>query len=77
MGYLFAGLFNKTNPAFLEAAHKTAADVSVINLPNMFINNLLPVTIGNILGGLVFVGAIYYFLFLKEDKVSKEEEKAA
>ena len=28
-------------------------------------------------GGLVFVGAIYYFLFLKEDKVSKEEEKAA
>ena len=23
MAYLFAGLFNKTNPAFLEAAHKT------------------------------------------------------
>ena len=77
MGYLFAGLFNKTNPAFLEAAHKTAADVSAINLPNMFINNLLPVTIGNILGGLVFVGAVYYFLFLKEDKVATKEEKAA
>lgn len=76
MGYLFSGLFNKANPVFLEAAHKTASDISAINLPNIFLNNLLPVTIGNILGGLIFVGAIYYFLFLKEDKELKKDEKA-
>lgn len=72
MGYLFAGLFAKTNPAFLEAAHKTVADASVINLPNIFINNLIPVTIGNILGGAIFVAGVYYFLFVnkKEDSVN-------
>ena len=28
MGYLFAGIFAKSNPVYLEAAHKTAADAS-------------------------------------------------
>ena len=72
MGYLFAGLFSKTNPAFLEAAHKTVADASVINIPNIFINNLIPVTIGNILGGAIFIAGVYYFLFVnkKEDSVN-------
>lgn len=64
MAYLFAGLFNNANPLYLEAAHKTAADVSVINLSNIFMNNLIPVTIGNIIGGMVFVGFTYHFLFL-------------
>ena len=77
MGYLFAGFFNKTNPAFLEAAHKTLADVSAINLPDMFINNLIPVTIGNIIGGAIFVAGIYNFLYIKKDKVANEDEKAA
>ncbi len=63
MGYLFAGFFNRTNPAFLEAAHKTAEAGAVINLPNIFINNLIPVTIGNILGGAIFVAAAYYHIF--------------
>ena len=75
MGYLFAGLFTKTNPAYLEAAHKTVSDASVINLPNMFINNLIPVTIGNILGGAIFIAGVYYFLFAnkKEDFAAKSK----
>lgn len=27
--------------------------------------NLLPVTIGNLIGGAVFVGGVYYFVFLR------------
>lgn len=78
MAYLFAGLFSKANPAYLEAAHKTAADVAGINLGSIFMNNLLPVTIGNILGGMIFVAGVYHFLFIKEDKNSaKEENKIA
>jgi len=67
MAYLFAGLFNNTNTMYLEATHKTAADASVINLVNIFMKNLIPVTIGNILGGMIFIGCTYYFLFLRED----------
>jgi formate/nitrite transporter FocA (FNT family) len=29
-------------------------------------NNLLPVTIGNIIGGAVLVGAAYWFVYLRE-----------
>ena len=65
MGYLFAGLFNKTNILYLEAAHKTAVEASVINIPNIFINNLIPVTIGNAIGGAVLVAGVYYFLYIK------------
>ncbi len=36
-----------------------------------FINNLVPVTIGNIIGGAVLVAIIYWFVFLRH--VSKEK----
>lgn len=76
MAYLFGGLFAKSNPAFLEAAHKTITDASVINIPNIFVNNLLPVTIGNIIGGAVFVAGVYFFIFETKSETS-ESNKAA
>jgi len=41
-----------------------------LNLPNLtwsrfFIDNLIPVTLGNIIGGVVFVGFAYWFAYLK------------
>ena len=77
MGYLFAAFFTKANPMYLEAAHKTAADVAAINFKGMFINNLLPVTIGNIIGGLVFVAGIYFFLFVNNSSEENKSKKAA
>lgn len=76
MGYLFAAFFTKANPMYLEAAHKTAADAAAINFKGMFINNLLPVTIGNILGGLVFVAGLYFFLFVNKEDAKKEAKNA-
>lgn len=76
MGYLFAAFFTKANPMYLEAAHKTAADAASINFKGMFINNLLPVTIGNILGGLVFVAGLYFFLFVNKEDAKKEAKNA-
>ncbi len=76
MGYLFAAFFSKANPMYLEAAHKTAADAASINFKGMFINNLLPVTIGNILGGLVFVAGLYFFLFVNKEDAKKEAKNA-
>ncbi len=42
-----------------------AADFPNINLYNMFIKNLIPVTIGNFIGGAILVGGFYYWA-LKE-----------
>lgn len=39
-------------------------------------NNLLPVTLGNILGGAVFVGAVLYFLYIYEDDVMTQHKLA-
>ena len=71
MSYLFAGLLAKSNPLWIEASHKTAADLTDLNLISMFINNLIPASLGNIVGGAVFVGAIYYYLY-----ISKSESKS-
>jgi len=35
---------------------------------NFFIGNLLPVTIGNIIGGAVMVGVVYWFVYLRKDR---------
>lgn len=47
---------------------KTAADFGAINWNNMLIGNLLPVTIGNIIGGAIFIGATYWLIYRKLGK---------
>ena len=37
-----------------------------VNWGSMIINNLVPVTLGNIVGGAVFVACIYWFTYLKD-----------
>ena len=40
--------------------------VASVNWVTMWTSNLIPVTLGNIVGGMVFVGAIYWVAFKKE-----------
>lgn len=49
---------------WLNIAH-TSADFPNITWSNFFLANLLPVTIGNIIGGALMVGAVYWFIFLR------------
>ncbi|MGC6643440.1 formate transporter FocA, partial [Escherichia coli] len=35
---------------------------------NFLVDNLLPVTIGNIIGGAVLVGLVYWLMHLRGDK---------
>ena len=65
MFYVSAGLFAKSNPAYVAAA---TADVSQLTWGSFFMGNLLPVTLGNIIGGSVIVGLGYWLAFLKKDK---------
>ena len=51
------------DPAF---AASTGMDLSGLTWGAFLLNNLLPVTIGNIIGGSVFVAAIYWMIFLRK-----------
>lgn len=65
MYFIPMGLFIKSwgSPAFFESIGKTAADFGNLTWGNFFLVNLLPVTIGNIIGGAIMVGLMYWFIF--------------
>lgn len=51
---------------FFASIGKSTMDFPNLTLGGFFLNNLLPVTIGNIIGGAVMVGLIYWFIFLRQ-----------
>jgi len=55
-------LIKKIDPVF---AADTGLDLSDLTWDTFLLNNLLPVSIGNIIGGSVFVAAIYWAIFLR------------
>ena len=61
----YALLIKAFDPAFV-VAHKI--DLSSLTWGSLFLKNLLPVTLGNILGGSVLVAAMYWFIYLREKK---------
>jgi formate/nitrite transporter len=69
------GLFIKNGApdSFWTSIGKTPADFPAITWGNFLAGNLLPVTIGNIIGGSLMVGAVYWFVYLrKRQPVTKE-----
>lgn len=55
-------------PALVNAG-VTAASFANLTWYNFFITNLVPVTIGNIIGGGFMVGLIYWFVYLRQAAV--------
>jgi formate transporter len=51
--------------SFFDAVKKTPADFPHLTVGNFLIGNLLPVTIGNIIGGALMVGLVYWFVYLR------------
>src|SRR5512135_2696102 len=64
MYFIPLALFVKGDAKFLGTIGKTAADFPHLTWGNFFVANLLPVTIGNIIGGAFMVGLIYWFIYL-------------
>lgn len=55
----------------VELATSLSENYPNINLENltlsgMFLKNLLPVTLGNMIGGGIFVGLVYWFIYLRD-----------
>ena len=70
MYFIPIGLFIKTgaSDSFWSTLGKTAGDFPDLTWQHFFIGNLLPVTLGNIVGGAVLVGAVYWFVYLRTAK---------
>lgn len=66
MYYIPAGIMAK-NIASLAAKAGLGQDaLASLNLSNMVFKNLLPVTLGNIIGGAILVGFLYFLAYRKE-----------
>ena len=67
MYYIPAGLFAKGYSVY-SAAADTIDPSKFNNLTwgNMFTKNIIPVTLGNIIGGVLLVGIVYWFVYLRE-----------
>ncbi|WP_114787152.1 formate transporter FocA [Vibrio tetraodonis] len=51
---------------FWQMTGVNPSDYADLNLVNFVMNNLIPVTIGNIIGGGIFVGVWYWMIYLKD-----------
>lgn len=67
MYFLTVGLFLKGKETAVAGAESLAGgpvDLSNLDLEGV-VNNLVPVTIGNIIGGALFVGIVYWFIYVR------------
>jgi formate/nitrite transporter len=53
---------------FWTSIQKTPADFANLTMTNFLVRNLIPVTIGNVIGGAVLVGAVYWFVYLRQNR---------
>ncbi len=56
---------NFAAPEFWTQIGVSAADYANLTWQNFFVVNLIPVTIGNIIGGAFMVGLVYWFIYLR------------
>jgi formate/nitrite transporter FocA (FNT family) len=76
MYYIPAGILAKANEGFVQAAISLGVksdQIANLNWGTLFTKNLIPVTLGNIVGGALFVATIYWFVYLREGKAKGDK----
>lgn len=69
MYFIGYGLLVKDfDPEFVAKVSERVPSLGSLTWEAFFINNLIPVTIGNIIGGAVLVAAVYWVVFLRVKK---------
>ncbi|HBY94809.1 MAG: formate transporter FocA [Ardenticatenaceae bacterium] len=79
MYFVPIGLFIKAGaPAsFWATIGKSPADYPGLTWGRFLLNNLLPVTMGNIIGGAILVGAVYWFVYLRPQRMAVQPTASA
>ncbi len=68
MYYIPAGILAKSNASWVEASGLTAEKLAHLNWNTFITKNLVPVTIGNIVGGAILVAGVYWFTYYKNSE---------
>lgn len=68
MYYLPAGILAKNFPDLASKTGPGLETLKSLNISNMVFKNLLPVTIGNIIGGTIFIGTLYFLAYRNDNK---------
>jgi formate/nitrite transporter len=76
MFFIPMGLLVKSDEAFVSS-QSSLPDLSDLTWERFVTANLVPVTIGNIFGGAVMVGAIYWFVYLREAREAPSADPVA
>jgi len=69
--FIFKGILLKSQPAVVSASGLSMESMSNLNWNGFIFKNLVPVTIGNIIGGAFFVAFLYWVVYLKPQKEKK------
>ncbi len=67
MYFMAMGLLLKKSPEMIQMAGLSDAQLQFVSIGG-YIHNLVPVTLGNIVGGALFVATFYYWIFKKKLK---------
>jgi len=65
MYFIPLGLALKDKESVLAASELTSGDLANLTVGDFLVGNLLPVTLGNVIGGALLVGAVYWFVYLR------------
>lgn len=68
MYFIPMGIILKKYPDVVATAERVtgkALDLSHLTWKGFFINNLLPVTLGNLIGGAILIGIVFWFIYLR------------
>lgn len=67
MYFIPIGILLKGRPTVVAKSGLSSGDLSNLNWSSFILNNLIPVTLGNIVGGAIFVSALYWYLYRKNN----------
>jgi formate/nitrite transporter len=71
MYFIPAGIFAKESAKAVTASGKTVEQLAGLNWGSMWTQNLVTVTLGNLVGGFIFVAAVYWFLYVRGAEEAK------
>jgi formate/nitrite transporter len=76
MYYIPAGLLAKANPLWAAASGLAPEQLAGLNWYGFLVKNLVPVTLGNIAGGAIMVGFLYWAAFRLADRRAVDHHSA-
>jgi formate/nitrite transporter len=66
MYFIPAGIFAKSFSSAVSLSGVSPEYLAILNWSDMWMNNIITVTMGNFVGGTLFVGVVYWWLYIRK-----------